>query len=374
MRYLCLVCLLLASLTFAQTAPPTPPPAASPAAGAKADDAPPAPAKAPEVKVAPDDVVLTIKDFCPNTKQTGDACKTTMTRAQFEKLADALQPNMSPAIRRQLANRYSMILRMGTEAEKRGLDKDATFEEKMQFARLQILSQELGTALQADSNKISDAEVEDYYKKNLPSYETATFSRIIVPKSKQIPPPTPAASTKPGEKKTAPTPPAQPTEAQKKAAEEAMSKLAATLRERAAKGEDPDKLQKEAYAAAGLKGNAPNTKIENVRHNTLPANQQSVMDLKVGEVSAVISDPNSGHYIYIMVSKETMPLDKAAPEIKRTLSSQRYRDSMQAFQKDVDLNDAYFGGAPRGPSLPPLPRAGRPPAGQSQDPDKDDRD
>ena len=52
-------------------------------------------------------------------------------------------------------------------------------------------------------------------------------------------------------------PPPPPTEAQKKAAEEAMTKLAASLRARAAKGEDPDKLQKEAYVAAGLTGNPP---------------------------------------------------------------------------------------------------------------------
>jgi hypothetical protein len=39
------------------------------------------------------------------------------------------------------------------------------------------------------------------------------------------------------------------------------------------------------------------------------SNHQSVMDLKPGEVSEVISDPNSGHYIYKLVSKETLTLD-----------------------------------------------------------------
>ena len=88
-----------------------------------------------------------------------------------------------------------------------------------------------------------------------------------------------------------------------------MTKLAAGLRARAAKGEDPDKLQKEAYVAAGLPGNAPSTKMEKVRRTTLPANHQAVMDLKPGEVSEVISDPNSGHYIYKLVSKETLSVD-----------------------------------------------------------------
>ena len=78
------------------------------------------------------------------------------------------------------------MLRMSTAAEKRGLDKGPTFDEKMHFARMQILSQELSRALQDDSDKVSDADIEDYYKKNEASYEQATFARIFVPRAKQI--------------------------------------------------------------------------------------------------------------------------------------------------------------------------------------------
>lgn len=341
-----LVCVLLVGLAYGQTAPP----AAAPAAG---PGAPTVPDQAPEVKVGPDDAVITLTGFCTDSKLTGPACQTTVTRAQFEKLADALQPNMSSPLRRQLATRYSMGLKMATEAEKRGLDKQPSFEEKMYFARLQILSQELSSALQADSAKVSDADIQDYYNKNLPSYEQATFHRIIVPRTKQLT--TPVASTKPGEKTTAPPP---PTEEQKKTTEEEMTKLADTLRARAAKGEDPDKLQREAYVAAGLNGNVVNTKLENQRRSSLPPTHQAVMDLKPGEVSQVISDANSGHYIYIMVSKETLSLEKVTPDIRKLISSQRYRDSMQSFQKDVELNDAYFG--PTRPTAGmPLPPRGR---------------
>ncbi len=96
-----------------------------------------------------------------------------------------------------------------------------------------------------------------------------------------------------------------------------MTRVAANLRARAAKGEDPDKLQKEAYVAAGLSGNAPSTKMEKVRRTTLPANHQAVMDLKPGEVSEVISDTNSGYYIYKLVSKETLSLETVKPEIQK---------------------------------------------------------
>ncbi|MFY9647023.1 MAG: hypothetical protein WAK29_17725 [Terriglobales bacterium] len=363
MRFQFLICFLLAGLLYGQT----PPPAATPAPGAApAQNAPAAPEKAPEVQVGPEDTVITLKGFCSDASLTGDACKTAITRAQFEKLAEALQPNMSPAIRRQLATRYSWGLKMSKEAEKRGLDKNASFDEKMYYARIQILSQELSAALQADAGKVTDQDVADYYKKNEPSYEQATFMRIIVPRTKQV---IPAAPAKPGAKTAAkPVTPPQPTEAQKKAAEDAMTKLADSIRARAAKGEDPDKLQKEANLAAGIKGNTVNTKMEKVRRNTLPASHQVAMDLKPGEVSEVITDANSGHYIYVMVSKETLSQESVTPEIKKALSSQRFRDGMQSFQKDVELNDAYFGAA-RSP-MPPTPRGVRPPpAEHANDPD-----
>lgn len=380
MRFQYLVCLLLAGLAYGQAAQPATPPAATPpAAGAKAEPSASAPAdKAPEVKVGPDDTVITLKGFCADATQQGDACKTAISRAQFEKLAESLQPGMSPAIRRQLATAYTRMLRMSSAAERRGLDKAPKFDEMIYFARMQILSQELSRALQEDAGKVSDSDIEDYYKKNEPSYEQATFARIFVPRAKQIVNPVvkPKTDTKAGTKagaKASATATATtyqpPTEAQKKASEEAMTKLAAGLRARAAKGEDPDKLQKEAYAAAGLPGNAPSTKMEKVRRTTLPANHQAVMDLKPGDVSEVISDPNSGHYIYKLVSKETLSLDdKVKTEIRNTISSQHYRDSMQGFQGNVDFNDAYFGPT-RNPVMPPLPRGAKPPAQQAEDPD-----
>src|SRR5271157_2761732 len=368
MRSKCFVCLLLVSLVYGQAAPPPTPSAAGTPAG---QSAAPTPEKAPEVKVEPDDAVVTLKGFCSDPKQQGDACKTVITRAQFEKIVEGLQPTLAPAARRNLANKYSWYLKMSTAAEQRGLDKGPSFEEKMHYARMQILSQELGKALQEDSGKVTDSDIEDYYKKNETSYEQATFARILIPRAKQIvnPVAAPKADTKAGAKPSATSGTnLPPTEAQKKAAEEAMKKIAADVRGRAAKGEDPDKLQKEAYAAAGLTGNAPDTKMEKVRRSTLPANHQGVMDLKPGEVSEVITDPNGGSYIYKLVGKETLSLETVKPEIRNAISSQRYRDGMQGFQGNVDLNDAYFGPT-RNPAMPPPPRGAKPPAQQAEDPD-----
>src|ERR1700675_4810250 len=227
MRFQCLVCLLLAGLAYGQAAPPpTSNPATPPAAGAKAEQsASAATDKAPEIKVGPDDAVITLKGFCTDTTQQGDACKTVISRAQFEKLAESLQPGMSPAIRRQLATAYSRMLRMSSVAEKRGLDKQRKFEEKMNFARMQVLSGELSSALQEDAGKVTDGDIDDYYKKNEASYEQATFARIFVPRAKQIVNPVvrPKAGTTAGAKASATASTNKlPTEAQKKASEEAM--------------------------------------------------------------------------------------------------------------------------------------------------------
>src|ERR1035437_2642534 len=150
MRFQCLVCLLLASLAYGQTAPPAP---------ATTD-------KAPEVKVRPDDPVITMNGFCAGPAQQGKACQTVITRAQFEKLTEALQPGLPLSLRLKVANSYASNLRMSSAAEKRGLDKTPAFEEELRFARMQLLAQDLSRALQVDANNITDAELEDYYKNN----------------------------------------------------------------------------------------------------------------------------------------------------------------------------------------------------------------
>ncbi|MGO9865088.1 MAG: hypothetical protein ACLPLR_15880 [Terriglobales bacterium] len=381
----CVVCLLLASLAYGQDAPPVLSPADSHTSGiitgvrqsptgAKAEaNAAAAPEKAPEVKVGPDDAVITLKGLCADASLQGEACKTVITRAQFEKLADALQPNMPPPNLQRLASFYAQALRMEPEAEKRGLDKGPRFEEMMRFARLQTLYQELIGTLQEDSGKVPDGDIADYYKKNAASYEQATLARIYIPRAKLIAPApvAPKAEAKDeakGEVKAEekPSAPQPPTEEQKKAAEEAMTKVAADLRARAVKGEDPDALQKEAWVAAGLKGTPQSTKMENKRRATLLPNQQAVMDLKPGEVSEVMTDPSGIHYIYKMISKETIPLDSVKQDIQRTISRERLADSMKGFQGNVDLNSAYFIAVPR-----PGIMGGRMPAPPAQAPKHD---
>jgi len=350
MRFQWLMCLPLASIAFAQAAPPAP----TASAGVKTEQAAPtAPEEIPASKVAPHDPVLTIKGVCADSSKPGDECKTVIDKEQFEKLAEALQPNMNAALRRQLANAYSRMLLMTAAAEKRGLDKQPIFDERMQFDRMQVLSQLLNRSLQEEAGKISDSDLESYYNKNAAAYEEASFARIFVPANQIVNP-------KPNTKSEGTKPPP-------KTGQEAMKKIAAELRARAANGEDPDKLQKEAFVAAGMTWAPPTTKMEKQRRTTLPPAHSAAFDLKPGQVSEPISDP-SGHYIYKLVSKKTLPLDAVKQEIRGTLSAQRYREAMQPYQTgNAELNDAYFGPA-RNPAKAPPPRGAKPTEEEEDDP------
>jgi hypothetical protein len=313
-------------------------PSAPPAQQAAPDAAPPV--------VGPDDPVITINGFCPDPVMQGSACKTVVTRAQFDKLADALQPDIPVPLRLRVANAYARNLRMAAVAQDRGLDKTPEFEEEMRFGRIQLLAQDLDRALKAEANNISDDDFAKYYENNKSSFEQATMARIFVLHSRQL-----AAGDNDA--------------AQKKAAADAMTKIAADLRARAALGQDMDKLQFEAYAQAGIERPTADTKMEKVRGAMLPPQHESVMDLKPGEVSAVFSDPEGAHFIYKMISKEMLPLEAAKDEIRTAISTQRYRDSMKGFQGDVVFSDAYFNPPGKSPT-PPVrghkPRADNPPA------------
>jgi hypothetical protein len=312
----------------------------------------------PVANVAPNAAVITIKGICDDKSQSPAlvrsnktarssvpaakrGCETVVTRSQFEKLADALQPNMPPQGKRQLANSYPRILTLAYEARKRGLDKDPGFEAKLQLARQQLLMQELNKTIQAEAGNIPENEIKDYYRNNANAYEQATLQRIFVPTSRAV-------------EQAKNTAKPEGLKSQQDAAEAAMAQEADSLRARAASGADFDKLQKEAFDAASLKSAPPPTSLGNIRRTNLPPAHASVFDLKPNDISPVVSDP-SGHYVYKMVSKQILPLDQVREEIHSALQSQRMKDALQNIQNSTtsELNEAYFGVSPAAPARGP---------------------
>jgi hypothetical protein len=301
--------------------------------------------KPPEVQVGPDETVITLEGFCADSLPNDRPCKTVITRAQFEKLTEALQPGMPPELRLKVANAYARMMKMAAAAEKCSLDKTPAFEEEMRYARMQLLSQDLSQALQEEANNISEADLKDYYHQNQSAFEQTTVARIFVPHSKRVALATNAsevANSAAAQRLASQSSAASRGDAQAQADAAAMTQLAADLHARAVNGEDPDKLQLEAYAAAGIAGINSNTRMEKVRRAMLPPQHEAVMDLEHGQVSEVFSDPEGAHFIYKMLGKENLSFEDAKAEIRSLMSHQRYRDSMKVFQGNVVFNDAYF--------------------------------
>jgi hypothetical protein len=387
MRKSWLLCVLMGTLAWGQAqpgmTPAQPSPAQAPAAAGKAPEnaaqAPAAAAKAPErpaPEVAENVAVITITGVCPTPKTAAGAktasgktaaakkpadCKTIITRAQFEKIAKALQQGPNPLNaqqKRQLANVLPKVMAMSKAAEAKGLDKTPQFAETMKFVRMQILTTQLQHQVQQDAEKISATQIDDYYKANPEAYQQFSLDRLFVPRNKQVEPEKEDAKA---EKLTDEQQKAKEAadKAKQEEGEQELSKLADSLRERAAAGEDFIKLQKEAFEAAGMKNDSPTVNLPKVRRTGLPPAHAAVFDLKVGEVSAVISD-NAGHYVYKVVSKEVLPLDKVTDEIRNTLKSQATKDAMEKYNNSyhAETNDAYFG--PPGPAGPMGARPGAP--------------
>lgn len=399
-----LMCLLLATMAWGQAATSAPPPAQTPPPGPMQPQTPSA-AQDTSASVPSTAAVLTIDGVCaPQPKTTAAKgtvaksgataktsaassaasdkstaattapadCKTVITKAEFEKLAAALSPNVTPQLRNQLAGAMPRLLAMSTEAKTEGIDKTDQFKEALKFVQMQVLANELQRKIQTEAGNIFDADIQKYYDDHKADFEQYNVDRLFVPRMKQGEPDLKdetAKNQKPSEEEKKAQEAAEKAKAE--ASEHAMTKLAEDLRTRAAAGEDFMKLQKEAFEAAGMKIESPTVNLPSVRRTGLPPAHAVVFDLKPGEVSQVIND-NGGHYIYKLVSKTAIPLEQANTEIHGKLQNDRMREQMEKLNNSfkVERNEAYFGpgsgGPMRGPMRPsPGPRG---PGAQPQSP------
>ncbi len=333
-----LVFLLLGPLSWGQATnsksamtgteqPPTPAPVVSGATGQESIH------EAAGSNVTADKPVITIAGICDRPAAgTGvdSDCRTVISRSQFQQVIDAVQPGMPPRARREFALRYAEALAMTNKAEQMGLDKGAIYEEQMKIARIQVLSQAMKKVIQERASQISDQEINDYYANNATRFEKAEMDRIYVPRSRQLL--SVSENHLRDDRQAGPQEPGQ-----------AMKKEAENLRARAVAGEDFAKLQADAYQVAGIRSMPPNTTME-VRRTSLPPNHAFVMDLKPGEISAVLADPN-GYFIYRLKAREVLPPGQVREEIKATLRSQRMQTEMRAIQDSAvpALDESYFG-------------------------------
>ena len=334
MRYVAVTCLLLATALWAQQEPPSAPATASRARQAKAasdDDQQTLPSSA--ANVAPKTPVITIKGLCSKVAESASGnCVTQISRADFERLVDAILPTRQQAKVHQLAKSYPDLLTLAQEADARDLEKDPRVQERLAFARLQILSQELLRRLDEEAAKLPPNAIEEYYHNHLAEYETATLERIFVPLRK--------GPTSSPDEKIAP----KDLEAREQKSELEMTQVAEKLRTRATAGEDFFTLQKDSYAAADMSDVPPNPSLGQLRRNGLPPGHDDAFNLQPGKVSQVITD-STGHYIYKLDSKQVEPFEKAKEQIERSLKRERKEKAVQAIEQRTTtiLNPDYFG-------------------------------
>jgi len=338
---------------------PAPQPPAAPAGqnapmpGMQANPAPANPAPM-ATNVPMTEPVITLKGACE--KKPGGTpppgCVSSLTREQFEKLTNALQPAdkgpVPPDVRRRFATQYAKLLTFANAARELGLQNDPRVQEIYHFAMNQILAENLNQHYTEEFAHPSDKQIQEYYDKNVKKYKEVTLQRIIVPVYQAQ---ASADKDKP-----------KPTEAEQKAYGE-------KIRERWVAGEDPTKLEKEIMEHNNVTTPPPDVNVGARREGSLPMAHASVFEMKPNEISQPFSDATAV-YIYKVVSERQVPLTEVKASISQTLQQQMFKDKIQQVQDAVTpvLNDAYFGPEPppspphnmMRPGGPPMPGAGAP--------------
>ena len=331
-----LVSLLAGAGAFAQTAGA---PAGQPFMGAPGPQAAPPSIQQPAYNpdnVAPDAAVVVVHGVCPNNSAPAnpEACKLVITKQQFMTMLGGMNVASqlsTPSAMRSFAESYSQLLALARAGEKTGAESDPRFQELMRIARIRALAETYRHSLEEKYSNPSQQEIEAYYKENIDKYEALKVERIIVPTANFNR--TPAARAEYDKK---------------------IKDLAADIRERAARGEETQKLQDEAYKALNLPA-PPRTDLGVKRHGGLPAAvEKDLFALKPGEVTKLESEP-SGLNIYKVRSRETITVEYVKGEIVRDLHKKNMEEAIKSVTGAVhsELNDQFFGptGSRGGPML-----------------------
>jgi hypothetical protein len=344
----------------------------SPANPASVPASPQTPSKPQEAApvISPDQSVITIHGLCNGGAASKTAaapdpasCTRTLTRAEFEKVLGFLNANSSritPPQRRQIAQGYVAMLAYADAARKEGMETDPKFLELMEFLRVRTLAESYKREQQEKFGTPSQEEIEAYYKQNLDKFEDLKVRRIFIPKNN----PSPAKPADANDAKAA--------EESNAAFAKEAEQLASDIRERAAKGEDPAALAKEAYATLGITSAPASTDAFSYRKGTLPAQDElEFLAADPGSVSKVQVE-GTGYLIYKLDGKNPRPFDQVKAQISSTLSRQVLEEKNSAIMSGVqsELNDQYFGPPPA--AQPPVapnatqPRGVRPPGAPKQ--------
>jgi parvulin-like peptidyl-prolyl isomerase len=277
---------------------------------------------------APDDPVLLIHGLCREKKddapRAGD-CVAAVSRQQFDDLLDALSPSgsVTAGMKERLARAYAEVLAFEDAARQLRVDHSPQYQSRMRWLEAKTLADLLRQRMEAESRTVSESEIAAYYREQLVQFDEVMLQRLALPKNNF------AASDRQGFEADA-------------------QRIAGQLRERAAHGEDLQRLQKEAYQALGFAGSAPSTEVGSRRRaSLLPAVRDEVFSLQPGEISKV-EDEIYSFVIYKVETKRTLPLEQVREEIHREIAKVKLERAFQSIAGSIrmELSENYFATPP----------------------------
>jgi len=276
--------------------------------------------------VGPAQPVITVHNLCDQSagRGTGDLalCSKVITREEFEGLVDALntdgQTTLPPTARRNFARNYAEFLAVEAAARNGGLLDTPRFREVIEWARLRAITDLYRRELQEKYRNPPQNEIDTHYKQHFADFETVKLSRILIPRENS-------------------------SAADKKEFDQRARQAADTARERAAQGEDPARIQRDAYTALGLAA-PPLADLGTRRRADLVAEEGAhIFSLKPNDVSQVQIEAKS-YVIYKVISKDALPLEQVKTDIAREIYQQKFKQAIKSVidAAPAEFNEQYF--------------------------------
>lgn len=274
-------------------------------------------------QLPPDAPVVKAAGLCSDPS-SGATCQTVITRAEFDRLVEAVNPKLNQQQKRQLASLYVQMLVLANEGEKAGVEKDPGFQERLKLERLRMLAQAAEKHLH-DTTEPTQQQIDVFYAQNTKLFEEVHLLRVTIPKTVN------------GEFN-----------------DKAAKDLAQKIRARATEGKKFADLQAEVWSTEKSKGTPPNPDLGWKRQAAVDQRYETQLAaLQTGEVSPVLEDAQN-EYVYKLAEKRPVPLAQVRKDIAAALQQQLFSEKINQLLDSVktDLNESYFGPAPENEKPP----------------------
>jgi len=276
------------------------------------------------VVVSSSQPVITIRGLC-GADVPPPSCSSIVTKGEFETLMNSVNIEGDPVraeARRSFARTYVELLAFEKAAHEAGLDETGQFNQIVRWIRLRTLADLYRHKVKEQYRTPTQDEIDAYYNQNVASFQTITLSRIQIPRdSFGI--------------------------ADKSTFDQRAREAAKGARERLARGDDPEQIQKDAYASLGVPSPPPTDIGTTRRTQFIPTEGDQVFSLSPGDVSSVDTEPKS-YVIYKVRGKKILSEAEAREEILKELPRQNIKAAIKALMDaaPAELNEQYFGAEP----------------------------